>query len=261
MKIGYFLTARLGSTRLPRKHLLEVKGQTLLEVLTGRIARAFAEELSSDKANLVIVTSDEPENREFERFTRSGTQVFYGSKRNIPLRHLQAAQALKLDAVVAVDGDDVLCSIAAMQAVCDGLSRGEEYATSSGLPLGLNVFGYRVRFLQRSLRGNEQNTLETGWGHIFDATKLVNHPINLGLQFPTDLRFTLDYPEDYAFFRAIIEHFSERIFLASDREIVNYVLTQRLYKITSPIVEKYWQDFRSVRDYETARTVVGDNGI
>ena len=259
MRIGYFLTARLGSSRLPRKHLLEANGYALLEVLARRILRAFAAEFRSGDASLVIVTSDEPENREFERFSTLGADVFYGSKQNIPLRHLQAAQALKHDAIVAVDGDDILCSTDAMRAVRDGLSRGEAYATTSDLPLGMNAFGYNRGFLQGALRGNEQNTLETGWGRIFDAAKLVTYPMRLRGEIPEDLRFTLDYPEDYAFFRAIIEYFGERVLSASDQEIADYVVAQRLSKITAPIAEKYWQDFRAVRDRESGRTVVGGN--
>jgi spore coat polysaccharide biosynthesis protein SpsF len=250
LKIGHFLTARLGSSRLPRKHLLQANGYALLEVLVKRILHAFAAEFRSGEASLVIVTSDEPENREFERFDTLGAQVFYGSKQNIPLRHLQAAQALRLDAIVAVDGDDILCSTAAMRAVREGLSRGEDYISTFGLPLGMNAFGYSVDFLQRSLRGNEPNILETGWGCIFDPASLASHTMNLRGKIPESSRFTLDYPEDFAFFCAIIEHFAERIFFVSDQEIADFVVERHLSKITAPIVEKYWQDFQSVRDGE-----------
>lgn len=259
MTIGFFLTARLGSSRLPRKHLLEANGHALLEVLARRIIHAFVAEFRSGGANLVIVTSDEPENREFERFTTLGAQVFYGSKQNIPLRHLQAAEALRFDAIVAVDGDDILCSTDAMRMVHDGLSRGEDYMNTSGLPFGMNAFGYSIGFLQRSLRGNEQSTLETGWGCIFDAAKLAIYRMKLRDEVPESLRFTLDYPEDYAFFRAIIEYFGERIFVASDQEIADYVVVQHLSDITAPIAEKYWQDFRTTRDRESGCVIVGSH--
>lgn len=253
MKVGFFLTARLGSSRLPRKHLLEVNGYALLEILSRRILEAFPVDFSGGGAQLVIATSDEPDNREFEHLNKLGIRTFYGSKQNIPLRHLQAAQALALDAIVAVDGDDILCSTAAMQVVRDGLVGGEEYANTSGLPLGMNAFGYRRGFLSDALRGNEERTLETGWGYIFDANRLTNHQMRLSGRVPDDLRFTLDYSEDYAFFRAIIEHFGDRLFAASDQAIVDYVVANGLSRITAPIAEKYWQDFRTVRDAEMAR--------
>ena len=92
MKTGFFLTARLGSTRLPRKHLLEAAGKPMLGVLAERIRHAFAADLAAGDALLAIVTSDEAENRAFERFAALGVRVFYGSVDNIPLRHHQAAQ-------------------------------------------------------------------------------------------------------------------------------------------------------------------------
>jgi spore coat polysaccharide biosynthesis protein SpsF len=252
LRIGFLLTARLGSLRLPRKHLLEVNGNALLEILARRIREAFHSDFSGG-ARLVIATSDELANREFERFNKLGIHVFYGPKQNIPLRHLQAARALELDAIIAIDGDDVLCSVAAMQAVRDGLAQDEDYANTSGLPLGMNAFGYRCDFLSAALSGNEERTLETGWGHIFDAGRLVSHHMHLRGQIPDDLRFTLDYPEDYAFFQAVIERFGDRIFTASDQNIVDYVVAHGLNKITQPISERYWQDFQAARDAEKLR--------
>jgi spore coat polysaccharide biosynthesis protein SpsF (cytidylyltransferase family) len=182
-----------------------------------------------------------------------GVRIFYGSKENIPLRHLQAAESLAVDAVVAVDGDDILCSIDAMAAVRDGMLRGEKYVSTSGLPLGMNAFGYRRDFLAASVAGNEHKTLETGWGYIFDPSRLANQSLDLGLDAPERLRFTLDYPEDYEFFKAIVEHFGDEIFTAKDKGIVSCVLAQGLQRLTDPVSQKYWENFRSVQADEMRR--------
>ena len=253
MKTGIFLTARLGSTRLPRKHLLEAGGKALLTVLAGRIRHAFDKAIGRGDAVLAVVTSDEPANREFEQVSGEPMWVFYGSKQNIPLRHLQATRHFGVEAIVAVDGDDILCSVDAMRVVSDSLSAGAEYARTTGLPLGMNAFGYRTGFLARCVAGNEQKTLETGWTYIFDAARLTSHALALGLNPPDTLRFTLDYSEDYEFFRRIVEHFGAGMVTASDEEIVSYVLAQGLQKITDPISRKYWENFQSVRAEEMGR--------
>lgn len=253
MKTGFFLTARLGSTRLPRKHLLEAGGQPLLAVLAQRILSAFARETAASEAMLAVVTSDEAENRAFERFTAMGVKVFYGDTDNIPLRHHQAARHFGVEAVVAVDGDDILCSPAAIREVRDALRDGAEYASTSGLPLGMNAFGYRSGFLAGAVAGNERRTLETGWGHIFDKSRLVERRLELGLEAPGNLRFTLDYPEDYAFFKAIVEYFGAAIADVGDRDIVACVLAQRLNRLTDPVAEKYWHNFRSAQAEEIRR--------
>jgi spore coat polysaccharide biosynthesis protein SpsF (cytidylyltransferase family) len=252
MKTGFFLTARLGSTRLARKHLLQAGGRALLDVLAGRIRRAFAAPIQRGEALVAVVTSDQPANRDFERAGGS-LRVFYGDTHNIPLRHLQAAEALDVDVIVAVDGDDILCSVDAMRAVREAMLGGAAYASTFGLPLGMNAFGYRREFLASSVAGNEGKTLETGWTYIFDASRLEKTALDLGIDSPENLRFTLDYAEDYEFFRRIVEHFGNAIDTASDREIVSYVLGEGLQRLTDPIAHKYWENFQSVRAKEMGR--------
>jgi len=253
MKTGIFLTARLGSTRLPHKHLLEAGGKAMLSVLAGRIRHGFEKAIGRGDAVLAVVTSDEPANRDFERVSGEPMAVFYGSKQNIPLRHLQAARHFGVDAIVAVDGDDILCSVDAMRVVAGALAGGAEYTRTTGLPLGMNAFGYRTDFLARSVAGKEQKTLETGWTYIFDAETQASNALDLGLEAPDTLRFTLDYNEDYEFFRRIVEHFGAGMVTASDKDIVSYVLAQGLQKITDPIAQKYWENFQTVRAQEMDR--------
>lgn len=250
MKTGIFLTARLGSSRLPRKHLLPAGSRPMLGILLQRILRAFRVETKHGEVVVVITTSDEAENRAFESFRRDGADVFYGSLHNIPLRHLQAARSLSLDNMVAVDGDDVLCSVNAMRLVRNALQAHSPYVRTVGLPLGMNAFGYSTGFLAESLQGNEGKNLETGWGRIFDDARAADITVTAAPSAPQTLRFTLDYPEDCAFFQALAAHFGERILDVSDDEIIECVIEQRLYELTDPISDRYWNDFVAVRAKE-----------
>ena len=65
---GIFVTVRLGSKRLPQKHLLEANGRSLLSVLLGRIKSEFKDEIMKSHVLISIVTSDEVMNRDLERF-------------------------------------------------------------------------------------------------------------------------------------------------------------------------------------------------
>ena len=168
MKTGIFITARLGSTRLEKKHLLTVNNHPILFFLIKRIKEEFREQLISGEIKIIIVTSDEPENREFENFQKDGATVFYGSINNIPLRHLQAATAHSLDSIISVDGDDILCSVKGMRTVYEALMQGAKYAKTSNFPFGMNSSGYSKDFLESSLNGHFGDILETGWGRIFD---------------------------------------------------------------------------------------------
>lgn len=259
MKIGIFITARLGSTRLARKHLLPVGGKPILSYLAGRIVRGLRSEMRSDRAKLLIVTSDEPENRLFEEFTPIGLEVFYGSVHNIPLRHLQAAEDRGLDAVVSVDGDDILCSVKGMRMVYDALMDGRELVRTSNLPFGMNSMGYSRAFLERSLRNHREGALETGWGRIFEGGDMTDIAVPFPIQNEI-LRFTLDYQEDYVFFKALIEELGGTVDSASDEDIVSTVMEKKLYALNEPISREYWSNFYKARDEEIRRSRIPPTG-
>lgn len=256
MRTGILVTARLGSTRLGRKHLLPAAGRPLISYLLERIRAEFNKEIADGTACVVIATADEPENRDFENPGNGEARVFYGSSNNIPLRHLQAAKHLGLDFIVAVDGDDILCSAKGMRTVYGELINGAEYVKTCGLPFGMNSMGYSTVFLQKSLSGYETDTLETGWGRIFDETRLKE--IEAGFPFKDNsLRFTLDYKEDYEFFKAVIEDLGEEIGTATDAAIVRRALDARLFVINERVSKEYWENFN--RHMEKEKNTLGLN--
>ena len=243
-QVGILLTARLGSTRLRRKHLLEINNKPILKTLIERIKNEFANEIKLGRVKIIIATSDEIENRDFQIFFEKTCDVFYGSKENIPLRHLEAARKYELDAIVSIDGDDILCSTEAMQSVYKRLALGKNFVKTQGLPLGMNVMGYSTEFLKASLKKHECDTLETGWGRIFNQTDLEIIDIHL-VEENNRLRFTLDYETDYQFFKQVIVDLADVIYYCSTKSIIEHVLKHRLYEITDTVNEEYWMNFNT----------------
>lgn len=256
MPIGIFITARLGSSRLKRKHLLPVVNGPMIMRLVNRITQAFEREIAEGEALVVVTTTEAPEDEELILVEDAGAVLFRGIKENIPLRHLQACDRLNLDAVVSVDGDDVLCSTEAMQAVYDALADGAPGAATKGLPLGLNAWGYSAETLRRGLDGHEEDTLETGWGRIFDFSEFVEIDMSLDIPGADDphLRFTLDYQEDLAFFRAVIEGLWPGSDTASVDEIVEYVLDNNLNDLNRNRSIEYWQNFEAEKQKEAEKS-------
>lgn len=246
--IGILVTARLGSSRLARKHLLPAGGRPIITYLLWRIVREFKPEIDGGEAKLIIATSDESENCAFEAFGEAS--VFYGSLNNIPRRHYQAAAAHDLSGIVSVDGDDILCSRKAMRIVYEGLRKGEKCVRTTGLPLGLNAWGYSRRFLDESLAEyREDDALETGWGRIFAPEEIREIAIACGAV-RESLRFTLDYEEDYKFFSALIDAFGDDIIGMDDEGIIRYAQDHELYRLTDPIAQVYWENFHRAREQE-----------
>ena len=83
MKIGVFITARLGSTRLQQKHLLKVSGREIMKYLVDRINNEFDREITEGEAIVAIVTGNQSVNSKFGELFKE-CRVFYGDDDNIP---------------------------------------------------------------------------------------------------------------------------------------------------------------------------------
>ena len=255
MKVGFLICARLGSSRLPRKHLICADGVPFILHLVRRINHQFAVERAGGAAIVAVIASDEPENRDFISALRGEAEVFFGSIENIPMRQLQAARHFGVDAIMSIDGDDILCSTEGMRAVHSAMYAGANYAKTDGLPLGLNVSGYTGAFLESAMAGRDQKTLETGWTRIFEATP--PQVINYTSPAPDDqLRFTLDYEDDAKFFSLVLERLEARRETATDNEIVDLVWKEEIYKLNAGLAREYWKNFYRLQKNEAA----GDRG-
>lgn len=242
---GIVVVARLGSTRLKQKHLIQVGGHSFIDILILRIHYLFNDLILQDKIKIVIATSDEPENRLFERNSiNHNYEVFYGDVTNIPLRQLQCAEHFGFDTIISVDGDDILCSVDAMFKVYNLLHFNiNEFIKTSGLPLGMNIMGYHVRVLKEALKiYNGPDILETGWGKIFNQ---FNQVIYTYTQFSNidDLRMTLDYDLDAQFFKKIIEMLDFNTFSISDLELIDFIKKNDFQSINKELNNEYWLNF------------------
>jgi spore coat polysaccharide biosynthesis protein SpsF len=247
---GIFISARLGSTRLLRKHFIKASDKTFIEWLAARFYTRFKEEIEKGEVGIYITTSVNPENKEFEElFKNSPVKVFYGSDENIPLRHLECAIANKIDFIISVDGDDILCSTSAAVMVMNKLKSGADMVQTSGLPLGMNVTGYRRSFLESALNNSEFVKLETGWGRIFDKSRIDILPIE-GMEAGQKIRMTLDYKEDAAFFQAVIENRQADILEINDAELIDSILENKFNELNDNLNEEYWINFNKQKHAE-----------
>jgi len=119
----------------------------------------------------------------------------------------------------------------------------------SGLPLGMNLSGYSVSYLEESLSVQNNKKLETGWSRIFKNPKiwmcsLANYDI-MG-----DLRFTLDYKEDADFFCEVINFLKEKIISIRDADLISFVEQNHLQKINTSLKKIYWDNYNSEKQKE-----------
>jgi len=243
--IGIVIVARLGSTRLKKKHLISVGDFTFIELLILRINHYFKELILENKAKIVIATADEPENRIFNHKAKVlNYEVFFGDSINIPNRQLQCSEFYEFDAIISVDGDDIFCSVESMLKIYDLLKINKfELIKTTGLPLGMNVMGYNIRVLKEALNNySGPEILETGWGKIFNFCNQLNYTYT---QFGNidDLRMTLDYDLDAIFFKKIVENLNVDAISISDIDLVEFIKKNQYQNINNELNKEYWFNF------------------
>jgi spore coat polysaccharide biosynthesis protein SpsF len=250
--IGLLILARMGSNRLPQKHLIEANQRPLLYWLIKRFEHEFKKEIQNKKVCLAIATSEKPENKKFSISAENTIcKIFQGSDDNIPLRLLQCAKHFNLTHIISIDGDDMLCSTHAARIVYEQMIKDSEhnYFSVFGLPLGMNLSGYSVSYLEESLNAQTDKKLETGWGRIFKNPAIWQKSLG-NYDIMSDLRFTLDYQEDATFFCETINQLKEKIISISDEELIKFVKENQLYKINAFLKETYWNNYNSERQKE-----------
>ena len=100
MKIFAIVEARMTSSRLPGKVLLEADGKPMLEHLINR--------LKSIKllTGIVLATTTNQDDDVLERFSKKHEiELYRGSEDDVMMRVIEAAESVKADIVVEITGD------------------------------------------------------------------------------------------------------------------------------------------------------------
>ena len=146
MKIGVFITVRLGSTRLPKKALMEIKGKSTIVHLIERIKRAK----NLDK--IVLCTTTNPEDKKLIKIAKEkNISYFAGDEKDIIKRHFDSANYHKIDFVINVDGDDLFCDFEYIDKIAEEAKENYEIfdvISTRDLPFGVNSFGYKIDCLK-----------------------------------------------------------------------------------------------------------------
>jgi len=211
--------ARMASTRLPGKVLMPLAGKSVLwHVLTR--CRAIP------GANLVCCAV--PDTAESDallpQIAAAGAVVARGSETDVLARYRDAARQVGADIIVRVTSDcpvidPLLCSrVLAQRAATDA-----GYACNNmprTWPHGLDCEAFTRAALERAAaEATEPFDREhvTPWLHRAPDLARVNVP-GPGGHF-ANRRWTLDYPEDYAFFEALFDALPPPPYIAGTMEI------------------------------------------
>lgn len=206
MKTVAIIQARMGSTRRLGKVMAEVAGRPMLEHVVRRAQQARTLDL------VIVATSDQPGDDIVAQFCAdTDIPCFRGSEDDVLDRYYQAAKHFEANAVVRLTADCPLLDPSVIDKVVLVFHAGDYDYVSNALeptyPDGLDTEIFWREVLERAwrearLKTEREYATAYIWKHP-DLFRLANVENDVDL---SDLRWTVDEPEDLEFVRRVYDH-------------------------------------------------------
>lgn len=217
------IQARMGSTRLPGKVMMDLGGKPVIEHVVDRLNKSQL----IDK--IIIATSNNPNNQPLIKFCQNfGINYFIGSEEDVLDRYYQTAIDNDIDLediIIRITSDCPLIDPFVVDSVIkEHISNKNDYTANvleCTYPDGLDCEVFNFSALKEAwINGNLSSQREHVTLYIRDNPgkfKLGNVKNKEDL---SDFRWTLDEKEDFIFINEIYKHFSNKSFFTME-DIVN----------------------------------------
>jgi len=166
MKKAIFITVRTGSTRLPKKALLEINRITTIEHLIERVKK------SQKKDGIVLCTTELPEDDILvELAEKHGIEYFRGSEKDKLERWRGAAEKFGVEFFVTADGDDLFCEPELIDLAFQQYERNKPDFIEEKRKLVCGAFSYAIKTeaLEKVCQIKDTNDTEMMWVYFTDT--------------------------------------------------------------------------------------------
>lgn len=191
--LNVLITARLGSSRLPAKHLQLMRGDT------PAIA-CLIERLRTQPVPLVLCVPTGDEDAPLRDLAAAQSiGCFAGDADNVLIRYSQALAHGGAPAAIIVDADDAFVSVEAIAGIAAAYD-GHDVITCAGLPYGGAPYLLSKRFIDAMLAAQ---TASSGWSRFLTTLPGKKLALEDWAVTPAEqaYRLSLDYDEDLEFMR------------------------------------------------------------
>jgi len=196
-----FISVRNSSTRLPNKAILDLCGKPTIQ----HLIESMMNSKSADK--IILCTSDREEDDVLCNIASNcGIEYFRGSLNDKLVRWRDDCKEYEVDFFVNVDGDDLFFDVDLADIVIDQY-KNDPCDFIDGHGLYNDVYGIKTTALNEVCKIKDSDSTEyirlyfTETG-IFQTRKIKDIPTKY---IKGNIRMTLDYPEDFEFFKKVIE--------------------------------------------------------
>lgn len=233
------ITVRTGSTRLPNKSTLKIKDKHTIEYVIDNVKKSKY----ADK--IILCTTDLEEDKILcDIADRNNIDFYRGDEHNKLKRWYEACIKHSVTSFATADGDDLFYD-AGLADLC--FEQLKNNILIDGQGLYNDVYGINTFCLSKLLGFKSNDIIEPH--NIVDCIKndpILFHHLKVkrisnvpDIFIKNDIRMTLDYKEDFEFFKKVIEYLPNDKFGLS--EIISYINDNPEIKNINNYLEEQWQ--------------------
>lgn len=239
-----FLTARLKSTRLKRKVLLEVNEIPVIQYLINRIQK-------NTDIKVILCTSTNKQDDELISFAKKISLEYYrGSEEDVLDRYYQTALNFNVNKFYIIYGDEPFIDIELMLNTFQKMDENKsQFVDNASYIDGTFGYGMTYKAISHIVKSKNFTDLEV-WGDFVKSLPDIEVITNKYAQDNLEVRLTIDYKEDLQVFNEIIKLLGDRYEKCSIDEVRDIYLKENLFKINRPCIEKYNQRITEQGEYE-----------
>ncbi|RDY23314.1 acylneuraminate cytidylyltransferase [Romboutsia maritimum] len=240
-KVVAIIQARVGSTRLPRKVLKNIKGKTILAHVVERVKQSkYIDEI-------VIATSDLDKDDDIvKEVNKIGVLYFRGNELDVLSRYYGAAKSRRADVIVRITSDcplidpNIIDNLVKyyLENSYDIVTNAVADLSKRTYPRGLDteVFSFKMLRLANE-NANKTYQREHVTPYIYEHAENIYYYLN---KFDySKYRWTVDTKEDYILIKKIYEHFYKGKHDFYLDEVVKFMeKNPKLYYINKDIEQK-----------------------
>jgi spore coat polysaccharide biosynthesis protein SpsF len=210
VKTAVIVQARMGSSRLPGKVLMDLGGETVLARVVQRVRRAALVQ------QIIVATSvSEKDDAVVSECERIDVQCFRGSEHDVLDRYYKCAEACVADVVVRITADCPLIDPDLVDITIQAfLNNRCDYASNALVPTyprGLDVEVFTMTALARtSCEARKAYEREHVTPYLYEHPELFRLVSLKAAADYSNYRWTLDTAEDLELLRAIYASFGNR---------------------------------------------------
>jgi spore coat polysaccharide biosynthesis protein SpsF len=249
MNFGFLITARLKSTRLPKKLLLPLNGVTVIERVIQRAKQIQRGE------DVVLCTSYVNQDLPLVEISQAqNINYFSGDPEDVLRRLLRAAKLFGFDYFIGITADNPLFSIEYAKVIREMFidDPSLDFVYTADLPIGLNMYGMSTNALETVCEVKEIVDTEI-WGRLINRPEIFNViQLDVSKKYINEqYRLTLDEPDDYKLFCTIYDMLDPHDIPSLDDIYSLLRGDNSMHKINSHVIQKDLDSktIRAIDDY------------